>query len=192
MNDAMNDGLELQQLLQQAELVFDTAEIEEAIIKLAQRLKERLVDQSPLALCVMQGGLMFTSKIMTHLPLGTEFDYIHATRYRDTTGGGSVEWRAYPGKALKGRTVLVLDDILDEGHTLAAIVQYCLEQGARDVITAVLLQKKHDRLKPGMRCDYVALQVEDRYVFGYGMDYRGKLRHLDQIYALTSGETKHA
>lgn len=171
-------------MLQQAELVFDTVTIESAIDSLAQRLVERLGDQEPLVLCVMQGGLMFTGRIMSLLPLAAEFDYIHATRYGHNTSGETLEWRAYPKKNLENRTVLILDDILDEGYTLAAIEAYCRKQGAKDVISAVLLQKKHDRLKPGMQCEFVALEVDDRYVFGYGMDYKGKLRHLNEIYAI--------
>jgi len=185
MSNTSNNMLELQQVLQRAELVFDTACIDSAIDKLAQRLTERLGDEAPLVLCVMQGGLMFTGKIMPLLPLDAEFDYIHATRYRNTTTGDALEWLSYPHKKLENRTVLILDDILDEGYTLAAIEQYCRLQGAKDVISAVLLQKKHDRLKPGMLCDFVALEVDDRYVFGYGMDYKGQLRQLNKIYAIS-------
>ena len=181
-----NNLLELQQVLQRAELLFDTADIDSAIDMLAQRLTGRLEHAAPLVLCVMQGGLMFAGKMMPLLPLDAEFDYIHATRYRNSTTGYALEWLAYPKMKLENRTVLILDDILDEGYTLAAIEQYCRQQGAKDVISAVLVQKKHDRLKPGMRCDYVALEVDDRYVFGYGMDYKGKLRHLDRIYAISS------
>lgn len=188
----LENTLEPQQVLQRAELVFDTADIDSAIDKLAQRLTERLGDTAPLVLCVMQGGLMFTGKIMSLLPLDAEFDYIHATRYGNNTTGDAIEWLAYPKKPLLNRTVLILDDILDEGYTLAAIEQYCRDQGAEEVISAVLLQKKHDRVKPGMHCDFVALDVDDRYVFGYGMDYKGKLRHLNKIYALQPRENDHA
>ena len=181
-----NNMQELQQVLQQAELVFDTADIDSAIDKLVQRLTERLGDAAPLVLCVMQGGLMFTGKIMPLLPLNAEFDYIHATRYGNNTTGNALEWLAYPKKKLENRTVLILDDILDEGYTLAAIEHYCRQQGAKDVISAVLLQKRHGRLKPAMSCEYVALEVDDRYVFGYGMDYKGKLRHLNKIYAIST------
>ena len=172
------------QVLEQAELLFDTASIEAAIDTLADRLSERLGNGAPLVLCVMQGGLMFSGRIMSRLPLAAEFDYIHATRYGHNTTGEALEWLAYPKQPLTGRTVLLLDDILDEGYTLAAIERHCREQGADEVISAVLVRKKHDRMKADIRCDFVALEVDDRYVFGYGMDYKGKLRHLDQIYAL--------
>lgn len=183
-NRSSADTPALEQVLQQAELVFDTDAIENAIERLAERLRERLGAAAPLVLCVMQGGLMFTARLMPQLPLGAEFDYIHATRYRDSTSGHALEWLAYPKKQLENRTVVILDDILDEGYTLAAIERYCREQGAKDVISAVLLQKRHERLAEGVSCEYVALEVEDRYVFGYGMDYKGKLRHLDKIYAI--------
>ncbi len=184
-NTSAESAPELQQVLQRADLVFDTATIEAAIEALAQRLRARLGETAPLVLCVMQGGLMFTGKLMPLLPLEAEFDYIHATRYNDDTQGDALEWLAYPKKNLANRTVLILDDILDEGLTLAAIEQYCRDQGAREVISAVLLQKKHARLAAGMNCEFVALEVDDRYVFGYGMDYKGKLRQLDQIYAIS-------
>jgi len=183
-NRSQSETQSLERVLQQAELVFDTETIEEAIERLAERLRERLGAETPLVLCVMQGGLMFTARLMPQLPLGAEFDYIHASRYRDSTRGQTLEWLAYPKKQLENRTVVILDDILDEGHTLAAIERYCREQGASDVISAVLLQKKHERLARGVSCEYVALEVDDRYVFGYGMDYKGKLRHLDKIYAI--------
>ncbi len=184
-NPSAESAPELQQVLQSADLVFDTATIETAVEALAQRLGARLGETVPLVLCVMQGGLMFTAKLMPLLPLEAEFDYVHATRYNDDTQGNALEWLAYPKRKLANRTVLILDDILDEGLTLAAIEQYCRDQGASEVISAVLLQKKHARLAEGVSCEFVALEVEDRYVFGYGMDYKGKLRHLDQIYALS-------
>lgn len=178
-----------QQVLQRAELLYDKDAINSAIEALAQRLTKRLRDSSPVVLCVMQGGLMFTAEIMTYLPLDAEFDYVHASRYGDATSGDEIKWLAYPKLKLANRSVLILDDILDEGYTLAAIEQFCREQGARDVISAVLLQKKHERLMAGMHCDFVALEVDDRFVFGYGMDYKGKLRHLDCIYALQPGDS---
>lgn len=81
--------------------------------------------------------------------------------------------------------MLIIDDILDEGHTLAAIVEYCRDAGAENVYTAVLLDKQHDRKAyPGMRADFTGLDVEDRYIFGYGLDYKGYWRNAAGIFAL--------
>jgi hypoxanthine phosphoribosyltransferase len=165
-------------------LVFDYAEIIQAIERLANRLNKQLVDETPVALCVMQGGLIFSGHLIPRLECMLDIDYIHATRYGNTTSGGQLTWKSYPDTALKGRTVLILDDILDEGHTLHSIQRYCEEQGASKVISAVLVRKKHERCVDNELTDNVALDVEDKYVFGFGMDYDGQYRQLDSIYAL--------
>ena len=175
---------ELQKVLSCAELIYDTDKISAALDNVASQLNKRLENKNPLVLCVMQGGLIFTGQLITRLTSNLELDYIHATRYRNQTLGDKLDWLVYPRASLKGRTVLILDDILDEGITLDAIVEYCYKQGAKEVITAVLLHKIHDRCKAGVTSDYVALEVGDRYVFGFGMDYKGQLRHMNAIYAI--------
>ena len=165
-------------------LIFDNAQITRALEKLADRLNPQLVDETPVVLCVMQGGLIFSGQLIPRLQCMLEIDYIHATRYGNTTTGGQLTWKSYPDTTLKDRTVLILDDILDEGHTLQSIQQYCEEQGASKIISAVLVRKNHKRCVDSELTDNVALDVEDKYVFGFGMDYDGKYRQLDSIYAL--------
>ncbi|MBT8118393.1 MAG: hypoxanthine-guanine phosphoribosyltransferase [Gammaproteobacteria bacterium] len=167
-----------------SKLVFDNAEISHAIERLAEKLNKQLIDETPVALCVMQGGLIFSGHLIPRLQCMLDIDYIHATRYGNTTSGGQLSWKSYPDTALQGRTVLILDDILDEGHTLQSIHSYCEEQGASKVISAVLVRKNHERCVDNELTDNVALDVEDKYVFGFGMDYDGKYRQLDSIYAL--------
>lgn len=175
---------DIEQVLSAADLIYDAEQISSALDDMAAQLNHQLVDKSPLVLCVMQGGIVFTGHLVTRLTGMLELDYIHATRYRNQTLGDQLNWLVYPRVPLKDRTVLILDDILDEGITLHAIVEYCYTQGAKEVISAVLLHKKHGRCKSGVSSDYVALEVEDRYVFGFGMDYKGQLRHMNAVYAL--------
>ena len=112
-------------------------------------------------------------------------EYLHATRYRQETTGGILEWKLQPEADMKGRTVLIVDDILDEGTTLCAIADYCLAHGASEVLTAVLVDKEHDRkARPGLKADFTGLYVEDRFLFGYGMDYKGYWRNAPGIYAV--------
>jgi len=170
-------------VLANAELIYSSDQIATALDKLATQLNDRFKEQHPLILCVMRGGIVFTGHLLTRLTFHPELDYVHATRYRNQTEGDQLEWIAYARSSLQDRTVLVFDDILDEGITLEAIVKNCYAQGAKDVVTAVLLHKKHGRNKTGINSDYVALEVADRYVFGFGMDYKGELRHLNCIYA---------
>lgn len=172
-----------------SKLVFSNKEILSAIDGLADKLNEQLKNETPVTLCVMQGGLIFSGQLLPKLNCMLEIDYLHATRYDNKTAGGALKWLAYPVTSLKGRCVLIMDDILDEGNTLKAIIDYCEQQGATKIISAVLLKKNHSRCLDdecitAALTDNIALTVEDNYVFGYGMDYDGKFRQLDSIYAL--------
>lgn len=171
-------------VLENANQLFSQQEVEQALDRLADDIKHLLGDQDPLLLCVMTGGLVPASELFTRFDFPVQIDYLHATRYQGTVGGKELKWVTEPSQSLKGRTVLVVDDILDEGLTLAAILDYCSEQGARAVYSAVLVEKMHERKADGLRADFVGLQVEDRYVFGYGMDYHGYLRNVKGIYAV--------
>ncbi|HED13834.1 MAG TPA: hypoxanthine-guanine phosphoribosyltransferase, partial [Gammaproteobacteria bacterium] len=165
-------------VLENADQLFSQKEVEQALDRLASDIGQALGDQDPLLLCVMTGGLVPASELFTRLDFPVQLDYLHATRYQGTVGGNELKWITPPSQPLKGRTVLVVDDILDEGVTLAAILDYCREQGASAVYSAVLIEKMHDRKADGLQADFVGLQVEDRYVFGYGMDYHGYLRNV--------------
>jgi hypoxanthine phosphoribosyltransferase len=172
-----------------SKLIFDNKAIIAALDGLAEKLNRRLAGENPVVLCVMQGGLVFAGQLIPKLNCMLEIDYLHATRYNNQTVGSDLFWKSYPATSLKGRIVLILDDILDEGLTLQSIIEYCQSQGAKKIISAVLLKKNHDRcvLQDSIQAvlsDNVALIVEDEYVFGFGMDYNGQYRQLDSIFAL--------
>ncbi len=166
------------------QLVFSNSEIVSALDSLADKLNQQLSNETPIVLCVMQGGLVFSGQLIPKLSCMLEIDYIHATRYNNETEGGLLQWKSHPVANLSNRTVLILDDILDEGITLQSIIEYCEAQGANKVISAVLLQKNHDRCVDTNITENIALTVEDDYVFGFGMDYNGQYRQLDAIYKL--------
>ncbi len=176
---------EIESVRSSADLLFDQNTVAEAYDRMAEQITERLSDSNPVLLCVMSGGLVPAGELFTRLNFPVELDYLHATRYHGTQGGPELNWIAQPAQSLEGRSVLVVDDILDEGVTLAAILDFCGDQGAADVYSAVLVEKQHDRKAPGLKADFVGLKVEDRYVFGCGMDYHGYWRNLPAIYAIT-------
>lgn len=175
---------EARQVLQSADLLYDGTAVEAMLDDLADAISSKLEYANPLLLCVMTGGLLPAAGLFSRLRFPVELDYLHATRYQGDTRGSELKWICEPSLSLKGRVVLVVDDILDEGLTLAAILDYCREQGAKEVYSVVLVKKSHERCAPDLEADFVGLKVEDRYVFGYGMDYHGYLRNVRGIYAV--------
>jgi len=173
-------------VFKQAQQLYSQAQVEAALTRMAAVITAQLSESNPLVLCVMTGAVIPAGQLLTQLNFPLQLDYIHATRYRGQTQGGELHWLVKPVSTLQGRVVLIIDDILDEGFTLAAIIDDCRAAGAHSVYTAVLVDKIRDR-KHGMRADFVGLEVEDRYIFGYGMDYKGYLRNAAGIYAVTPG-----
>ena len=180
-NDTLQD---IRQVRAQAEQLYSQQQVEAALDRMAADIGAAIAGSNPLLLCVMTGGLVAAGELFTRLEFPVQLDYLHATRYQGTRGGSELKWITRPAQSLQGRTVLVVDDILDEGLTLAAILDYCRAQGASGVYSAVLVEKLHQRKASGLRADFVGVQVEDRYVFGYGMDYHGYWRNLRGIYAV--------
>jgi hypoxanthine phosphoribosyltransferase len=167
-----------------SELLFDHAEIDTAIARIAANIRDDYIDERPVYLTVMHGGMLFAAQLALQVGIDLEFDYLHATRYRGATTGSGLAWLHRPATPLEGRRVLIADDILDEGHTLKSVRNWCQDQGAAEVRIAVLCVKNHDRRVEGIEADYVALEVPDRYVYGFGMDYHEQGRNLRGIYAL--------
>ena len=178
------DPAQYAQVLENADLVRSAADVDTAYTKLAREISDVLRASSPLIIPVMMGGMVPASRIVSQLEFPVEIDYVHATRYRGDVRGRTLEWIAHPSSDFKDRSVLVVDDILDEGITLAAIIEHCRELGAREIYCAVLVDKQIGRPRAFDRADFTGLEVDDRYVFGCGMDYRGYFRNLPAIYAL--------
>lgn len=181
--------LRLADALASAELIHDRATLEAAIAGMADTIKAEYADdaQPPLFVTIMHGGMPFAAQLgfaLGERGLDLEFDYLHATRYRGSTSGSRLAWLHRPATPMEGRRVLLVDDILDEGHTLKAVTQFCEDENAADVRVAVLAEKRHDRRVEGVEADFVGVEVPDRYVFGYGMDLNEQGRNLPAIYAL--------
>jgi hypoxanthine phosphoribosyltransferase len=175
---------EIQNVLAKADQLYTDEDVSISLDKMAVDIQQGLSDQYPVCLSVMVGGLILSGQLLPLLNFPLEIDYIHATRYRGATTGQDLHWIKYPSLSLENRTVLVMDDILDEGLTLQAIVKYCEQAGAEQVLTAVLIEKELEN-RPGLQqADFTGLIVPNRYVFGYGMDYQGQLRYAPGIYAV--------
>ncbi len=171
-----------QSILAHSELIYSEAEVVSAVERLASEITHALSQTNPIVMSVMGGAVVFTGQLLPQLNFPLEFDYVQANRYHGTSGQDLV-WRVEPSDRVKGRVILLLDDILDEGITLAEIKARCLAMGAEQVLVAVLSEKTLDQDKP-IRADFVGLELPNRYVFGCGMDAYGWWRNLPCIRAL--------
>jgi hypoxanthine phosphoribosyltransferase len=179
----MPDGEKAWAFLRDSELIAGAAEVQSAVERLAAEIDRALGKCYPLVLAVMGGAVVFAGWILPRLRFPLDFDYVHASRYGTATRGARVEWRVRPPEMVKGRAVLVLDDILDHGETMAAIRNGLLELGAESVHCAVLVEKRLSSAKP-VHADFVGLQIPERFVFGCGMDAKGYWRNLPEIRAM--------
>ncbi len=170
--------------IKNSDVLFERGYIERCIENMALAISRDYEGDRPVYLTVMHGGMLFSSLLALELSVDPDFDYLHATRYRGQMVGSGLAWLHRPETPLQGRRVLIVDDILDEGHTLRAIRNWCEDAGAADVRVAVLAEKIHDRRVEGAFAEYIGLEVPDRYVFGFGMDFNEQGRNLPAIYAL--------
>jgi len=170
-------------LINSSDILFTAEEVSAAVDRMAVEITEKLGETYPLVLSVMGGAVVFTGQLLPRLNFPLDFDYVHVSRYGDKTHGGELVWKQAPKEDVRDRVVLVLDDILDEGHTMAAIRDKVMGMGAKEFYSGVFANKLISKSKP-IACDFVGLDVPDRYVFGYGMDVRGAWRNLPAIHAL--------
>lgn len=171
-------------ILNNSDVLFSEQEVRVAVDRMAEEITATLGESYPLVLSVMGGAVVFTGQLLPRLQFPLDFDYVHVSRYGEKTQGGQIVWKQAPKEGVEDRVVLVLDDILDEGHTMAAIRDKVLGLGARAFYSAVFANKEINKEKP-LSADFVGIHVPDRYVFGFGMDVRGVWRNLASIRALT-------
>lgn len=174
---------EARKILAEAELICPAEKSALAVRRVAGEITARLAETNPLLLAVMGGAVVFAGQLLPQLVFPLDFDYLHVSRYGDATTGGCLSWVVEPRSDVAGRVVLVVDDILDEGVTLAEIRKRLLAQGAAEVLTAVFADKNLGRAKP-IVSDFIGIELPNRYVFGFGMDIRGAWRNLPAVYAV--------
>ncbi len=178
---------ELHAIKKNATIVINENEIRHALDKLARNISQDYKDKHPIFLIVLNGGLIFSGQLLPKLDILCQIDYCHATRYLENKPGSDIEWKARPQMELSGRHIIIVDDILDEGHTLSAIVDYCRTNNAKSVKSVVLISKQHNRQTGKIKkADYCELSVPDIYVFGFGMDYSHHWRNSKHIYSVGS------
>lgn len=168
---------------ERAELLVSEQRMQAIYARLGAEVTASLAGKDPLVLCIMTGAVFAVGQLLPRLDFALRVDYLHATRYQEATRGGELHWQYRPAGRISGEHVLVVDDILDEGVTLEAVVGACREDGALSVHTAVLVEKERERLAD-VQADFVGIRLPDRYLYGCGLDYRGYFRNASGIYAV--------
>jgi hypoxanthine phosphoribosyltransferase len=179
----MPDPKQAWAFLEESDLVASAEEVQAAVRRLAAEIEQRLGEAYPMVLAVMGGAVVFAGQLLPQLRFPLDFDYIHASRYGAATRGAGVDWKVSPPGLVRGRTVLVVDDILDHGETMNVIRSRLLELGAAAFYCAVLVEKTLAIAKP-IAADFIGLRIPDRFVFGCGMDAKGFWRNLPEIRAM--------
>jgi hypoxanthine phosphoribosyltransferase len=176
--------INLREILENSTLIADKREVEAAVEFLGEAVNAHYGDREIILLIVMTGAVMPAAWLAAKLKMPVQMDFVHATRYAGQTEGGEIEFRVPPRLNLEGHDVLIIDDIYDIGLTLQMIEGYCESRGTRSVNSAVLVRKIHDRETTGTLPKFIGMEVEDKYIFGCGMDVYENWRHLDEIRAL--------
>ena len=178
--------LELTDVHKHAQCLASVDEIEVAFDRMAVAITEKLSQANPLLLAIMTGGIVPLAMLLPRLGFPLQVDYTHLTRYGMRTTGGELRWVKRPPEDVQGRTVLLVDDLLDHGITLAAVVDECRRLGAAEVMTAVLVTKTIEQRAGLTHTDFSGMSLPDEYLFGYGMDYKTYLRNAPGIFAVTT------
>lgn len=178
------DNIDPRKLLENSTLLAGKEQVEAAVERMAEAVNAYYGDREIVLLIVMTGAIMPAAWLASKLKMPLQMDFLHATRYSGQTAGGEIEFRVPPRLNLEGHDVLIVDDIYDIGLTLQMIERYCLSRNARSVNSAVLVRKIHDRETTGELPAFIGMEVEDKYIFGCGMDVYEHWRHLDEIRAL--------
>ena len=173
----------IQALIRKSSVIYSEIEIKTVIQNIADQVHQTIKTDDLYVLCVMNGALIFAGQLLPRLEKNIQYSYIHATRYAASLTGGPIHWLVKPSKDIEGKTVLILDDILDEGITLREIVTTCEAMKAKAIYTAVLFDKDIVKEKSYIP-NFIGLKVPNRFVFGYGLDCKGLGRNLPHLYAL--------
>jgi hypoxanthine phosphoribosyltransferase len=175
---------EIETVQAQAELLYSAAEVDAAINRMAQEITAKLAGKNPVVICPMVGAVVLAGMLLPKLDFPLQVDYVHVSRYQGKTSGGEITWLKHPDIDIRDRCVLVVDDILDEGMTLASMVEEFKKLNTAEIHTAVLADKQIGKERAFKKADFTGLTIPNRYVFGYGMDYKNYLRNAPGIYAV--------
>lgn len=165
------------------ELFIPEQDIKVAIARMAQRIKADIAGTDPLFVCILNGAFMFTAELMRQLDVPYELAFVRYSSYRGTSSTGTVKEIMPLQTDIKGRTLILMEDIIDTGLTMNYVMNKFRNEGAADVKLATMLFKP-DSLKCDLTPDYVGLRIPSDFIVGYGLDYEELGRAYRHIYKI--------
>lgn len=163
------------------ELFLTQEQIEQSIDKIASQLSQELAGKDPLFICILNGAFMFASELMKRVNIPSELTFVKLSSYSGTSTTGQVKEIFGLVESIKDRTVVVVEDIVDTGRTVENIIEELNKYNPKEIKIATLLFKP-DALVKDIELDYVALEIPNDFIVGYGLDYDGYGRNLPDIY----------
>lgn len=169
------------------ELFLTQDRIEKAIENVAVRLNEDLADKDPLFICVLNGSFMFASELMKRVSIPCEVSFVKMSSYQGITSTGKVKEIYGLEEDIKGRTVVIVEDIVDTGYTMSLMIDQLKCEEPKAILVSTMLLKP-EALKHTVPLDYVAMEIPSDFIVGYGLDYDGYGRNLPDIYKLKNSK----
>ena len=163
------------------QVLYTQEQVDSRLDELAKQLTAKYQDECPLVVSVMTGALVFTSDMLKRLPFKLNLDYVDVSSYANgSQSAGRVKLIQDLSSDIKGRPVIIMEDIIDTGHTLKYLADLLQNRGAKSIEICALLDKP-DRREVDVEADYVGFKVPDEFIVGYGLDYSGFYRNLPYI-----------
>lgn len=166
------------------EISLNNADIQLAIKQMANKMRRDLRGKETLFICILNGAFMFASELMKEVELtDAEISFLKLASYSGTGTTGEVKELIGLNEEIKGRNVVILEDIVDTGYTIKAVIAQMIKKGAKEVKIATLLFKP-EALKADIKLDYVGIKIPNDFIVGFGLDYDRRGRNLRDIYSL--------
>jgi hypoxanthine phosphoribosyltransferase len=165
----------------QFDLFIEEEVIEQGIKRVAERMNVELAGKNPIFLAVLNGAFMFAGELMKEVSIPSEITFVRLASYQGTSSTQRVQEVLGLNESIRGRTVVIVEDIVDSGNTMVSLLQELGKHEPDEVKIATLLFKPA-ALKQKLHLDYVALEIPNDFIVGYGLDYDGYGRNLKDIY----------
>lgn len=167
---------------------LSASKIEAAVTRVAKEINEKLGDKDPLFVCIMNGAFMFASELMREIDSETyEVAFARYASYEGTKTTNKLKEITPLTVSLEGRTVVIVEDLVDTGYTMKCLREKYLAEGAKEIYIATMLLKE-EALVNDIKADFVGIKIDNKFIVGHGLDYNGRGRLLKDIYVLENND----